>query len=132
MNVVAVKPGNIVEMALDEGSLDMFVQALQSTGLSEELAEEGPFTVFAPSDGAFRQLSPDSLNDLMSSPDELKTVLAYHIAQGKIMASQVDKSHKVKTLLGEEASIDPSSIIVADIEATNGILHVINTVLMPK
>ena len=100
----------------------------------------GPFTVFAPTDAAFAKLPAGALDSLIANPEKLKAVLTYHVVSGKVMAAQV-KTGKVKTVNGAEATltakggkvtIDKANVVKADIVCDNGVIHVIDAVIMPK
>lgn len=129
---VAVKPMNIVEVALDAGNLELFVQALQSSGIADLLATENEYTVFAPQDSAFKQFTSMTINELMQNKDELVTLLSYHIVPGKFPQASLKSQPSVQTLLGKELQAGGISIVEPDIECSNGIIHVIDEVLVPK
>jgi len=131
---------DIVDTAIAAGSFTTLVKAVQEAGLVDTLKSAGPFTVFAPTDEAFAKLPPGALDGLLKDKDKLKAVLTYHVVSGKVMSSQV-KTMKVKTVQGSQAKIkvadgkvmiDKATVIKPDIEATNGVIHVIDTVIMPK
>jgi len=131
---------DIVDTAIAAGSFTTLVKAVQEAGLVDTLKSAGPFTVFAPTDEAFAKLPPGALDGLLKDKDKLKAVLTYHVVSGKVMSSQV-KTMKVKTVQGSQANIkvaggkvmiDKATVIKPDIEATNGVIHVIDTVILPK
>jgi len=130
---------DIVDTAIAAGSFNTLVKAVQAAGLVDTLKGPGPFTVFAPTDEAFAKLPPGTLDKLLANPERLKAVLTYHVVPGKIMAADV-KPGKVKTAEGASASIrvssgapmiDKARIVKTDIECSNGVIHVIDSVLMP-
>jgi uncharacterized surface protein with fasciclin (FAS1) repeats len=141
--VPSMPPGgtNIVDTAIAAGNFNTLVKALQTAGLVDTLKGEGPFTVFAPTDEAFAEILPDQLNALMANKAQLTPVLTYHIVPGKLMSTELMNGMMVKTILGENLVISLSNggvmvndakVIQADIVCTNGVIHVIDTVLVPK
>ncbi|ATU08780.1 fasciclin domain-containing protein [Methanohalophilus portucalensis] len=127
---------DIVETAVDAGSFETLVLALQSSGLDETLSGEGPFTVFAPTDEAFEALPEGTLEDLLEDEE----VLTYHVVAGEYMSSDITDMTSAETVQGEEIAIEVSdgsvmvndaSVIQADIETGNGVIHVIDKVIMP-
>ncbi len=133
-------PMDIVDTAVAAGSFTTLVKAVQEAGLVETLKGEGPFTVFAPTDEAFAKIPADQLNALLQDKAALTAVLTYHVVAGKVMAADVVKLTSAKTVQGQEVTIDTSSgvkvdgatVVKTDIEASNGVIHVIDTVIMPK
>ena len=131
---------DIVDTAVAAGSFSTLVTAVQTAGLVETLKGEGPFTLFAPNDEAFAKIPSDQLNALLADKDKLTAVLTYHVVPGKIMAADVAGLTSVKSVQGQELRIDTSDgvkvndakVIKTDIAASNGVIHVIDTVLMPK
>jgi uncharacterized surface protein with fasciclin (FAS1) repeats len=133
---------NIVETAQTHGKFTTFIKALKLTELSDELGKEGEFTVFAPTDAAFAKLSETTLSNLFlpRNVDKLKTLLKYHIVSGKLMSADMEKRSDNATLNGQNVKIDSSNgvrvnnvtVQTADIEAGNGVIHLINNVLMPS
>ena len=131
---------NIVETAVDAESFETLVLALQSTGLDETLSGEGPFTVFAPTDEAFEALPEGTLEDLLEDEEALTEVLTYHVVAGEYMSSDITDMTSAETVQGEEIAIEVSdgsvmvndaNVIQADIETSNGVIHVIDKVIMP-
>jgi len=133
---------DIVETAVAAGSFTTLAKALQAAGLVETLKGSGPFTVFAPTDEAFAKLPAGALADLLKpeNKDKLKAVLTYHVVPGKVMASQVTGLTSAKTVNGESLSvavkdgavmIGGAKVVKADVEASNGVIHVIDSVLLP-
>ena len=131
---------DIVDTAVSAGSFTTLVTALQKAGLVETLKGAGPFTVFAPNDEAFAKIPSDQLNVLLADKEKLTAVLTYHVVPGKVMAADVAGLTSAKTVQGEEIRIDTSdgvkvndaTVIKTDIVASNGVIHVIDTVLMPN
>ena len=135
---------NIVETAIDDGHFTTLVKALQAAGLVETLSGPGPFTVFAPTDAAFDKLPAGTLDSVLQNKDQLTAILTYHVVSGKYMASDVKKLHSVKTvqrgdlpievhrLFHRGVKVDDAQVIHPDIECTNGVIHVIDSVMMPK
>ncbi|MDN3702221.1 fasciclin domain-containing protein [Vibrio artabrorum] len=134
---------DIVDVAVENGSFNTLVTAVKAAGLVETLKGEGPFTVFAPTDEAFAKL-PDGTIDMLLKPenkDKLIAVLTYHVVSGKVMAADVMKIDRADTLQGQAVMvstndgtvmINNAKVIAADVKASNGVIHVIDTVLLPK
>jgi uncharacterized surface protein with fasciclin (FAS1) repeats len=132
---------NIVETAISAGSFNTLVAAVKAAGLVETLSGPGPFTVFAPTDEAFAQIPADQLNALLADKEALTAVLTYHVVAGKVMAEDVVKLSSATTVNGQDVGIkvvdgkvmiDDAQVITADIDTTNGVIHVINKVILPK
>jgi uncharacterized surface protein with fasciclin (FAS1) repeats len=132
---------NIVETAISAGSFKTLVTAVQAAGLVETLSGEGPFTVFAPTDEAFAQIPEDQLNALLADKEALTAVLTYHVVAGKVMSGDVVELSSAETVNGQSVDIkvmdgkvmiDGAEVISADVEATNGVIHVINKVILPE
>jgi uncharacterized surface protein with fasciclin (FAS1) repeats len=131
---------NIVETAIEAGQFNTLVTAVKAAGLVETLSGKGPFTVFAPNDAAFAKIPKATLDGLLKDKGKLTAVLTYHVVSGKVMAKDVMKMKSAKTLQGGSLTIDTSDgvkvdgakVIQADIEVSNGVCHMIDTVLMPK
>jgi uncharacterized surface protein with fasciclin (FAS1) repeats len=134
--------GDIVAVATGAGNFTTLVTAIKAAGLAETLQGAGPFTVFAPTDEAFAKLPAGTLDDLLKPENKAKLagILTYHVVPGKVMAADV-RTMKTKTVNGQEIDIqvnggtvmvDKSTVIKTDIAATNGVIHVIDTVLMPN
>ena len=138
------KAADIVETAQSAGSFNTLVAAVQAAGLVETLKGEGPFTVFAPTDAAFEKLPAGTVEDLLKpeNREQLQKVLTYHVVPGRIMSSDLTgKTTAAATVEGSEVEIDASGDAVkvneatvsqADIAASNGVIHVIDTVIMPN
>ena len=130
---------DIVDTAVAAGSFKTLATALGAAGLVDTLKGKGPFTVFAPTDEAFAKIPKADLEALLKDKAKLTAVLTYHVVAGKVMAADV-KAGKVKTVQGSEITISTSSgvsvnnakVIKTDIVADNGVIHVIDTVIMPK
>jgi len=131
---------DIVDTAVSAGSFNTLATALTEAGLIETLKGDGPFTVFAPTDEAFGKLPEDQLKAILADKDLLTSILTYHVVPGKVMASDVGGLETTGTVQGEELMIKTDSgvmindakVVTADIEASNGVIHVIDTVLVPK
>ncbi|MCK8463757.1 fasciclin domain-containing protein [Aliiroseovarius sp. S1339] len=134
---------DIVDTAVGAGSFSTLVAAVEAAGLVETLKGEGPFTVFAPTDDAFAALPEGTVETLLmpENKDQLTAILTYHVVPGKVMAADIaGKSMDVETVNGGMAmvdatdgvKIDGANVVQADIEASNGVIHVIDAVIMPK
>jgi uncharacterized surface protein with fasciclin (FAS1) repeats len=130
---------DIVDTAVAAGSFNTLATALKAAGLIETLKGPGPFTVFAPTDAAFAKLPAGALEGLLADKAKLTAVLTYHVVAGKVMAADAAKLTSAKTVQGTDLKIDATNgvtingakVIQADIIASNGVIHVIDTVLMP-
>jgi len=130
---------DIVDIAVGDGRFTTLVAALQAADLVDTLKGDGPFTVFAPNDNAFTKLPAGTLESLLKDIPKLKDILTYHVVAGKVMAADVTGIPSAKTVQGKELKIDTkdgvkvneAKVIKADIEADNGVIHVIDTVLIP-
>ena len=130
---------DIVDTAVQAGQFNTLATALQAAGLVETLKGPGPFTVFAPTDEAFAKIPKSDLDALLKDKAKLTAVLTYHVVPGKVMAKDV-KAGKVKTVQGSEltvatsggVSVDAAKVVKTDITADNGVIHVIDSVVMPK
>ncbi|RFF27042.1 MULTISPECIES: fasciclin domain-containing protein [unclassified Wenzhouxiangella] len=131
---------NIVETAVAAGQFDTLVTAVKEAGLVETLSGEGPFTVFAPTDEAFAKIPEADLNALLADKDALTSVLTYHVVAGKVKAADVVNLSEAETVQGstvditvdgDTVKIDDATVIKTDIETSNGVIHVIDTVIMP-
>jgi len=131
---------NIVETAIDAGSFKTLVKAVDTAGLVKTLSGPGPFTVFAPNDAAFAKLPSGTVQALLNDKKKLASVLTYHVVSGKLMAADVVKVRSAKTVQGQDISIDTkdgvkvdgAKVVKTDIECTNGVIHVIDSVILPK
>jgi uncharacterized surface protein with fasciclin (FAS1) repeats len=136
---------DIVDTAVAAGSFKTLVTAVKAAGLVDTLKSKGPFTVFAPTDDAFAKLPKGTVEGLLKDIPKLTAVLTYHVVAGKVMAADVVKLKSAKTVQGQEVKIDASKwhmhknvkindaeVIKADIVTDNGVIHVIDKVLLPK
>jgi uncharacterized surface protein with fasciclin (FAS1) repeats len=130
----------IVDVAVQAGSFKTLVQAVQAAGLVETLSGPGPFTVFAPTDDAFAQIPQETLQAVLADKEKLTAILTYHVVPGKLMAADVVNSTQLQTVQGQSITVsteggvrvDDANVIQTDIEADNGVIHVIDRVIMPK
>jgi uncharacterized surface protein with fasciclin (FAS1) repeats len=130
----------IVDIAVQAGKFNTLVQAVQAAGLVETLSGEGPFTVFAPTDEAFAQIPQETLQAVLANKEQLTAILTYHVVPGKLMAADVVRSAQLQTVQGQSITVsteggvrvDNANVIQTDIEADNGVIHVIDQVIMPK
>lgn len=130
---------DIVDTAIAAGSFKTLVAAVQAAGLVETLKGPGPFTVFAPTDEAFAKIPKAQLDALLADKAKLTAVLTYHVVPGKVMAADV-KAGKVKTVQGQEltlgttggVTVNNARVTATDVTASNGVIHVIDTVVMPQ
>ena len=132
---------DIVDTAVAAGDFNTLVTAVKAAGLVETLKGEGPFTVFAPTDAAFAKVPTDTLNALLADKAALANVLTYHVVAGAVMSGDVVKLDSAKTVNGQSVAIkvvygkvfvDDSEITTVDVKASNGVIHVIDSVLLPK
>lgn len=132
---------NIIETAVENGNFKTLAAALTAAELIETLSGTGPFTVFAPTDEAFAKVPAETLEMLLmpENKDKLVGILTYHVVAGKVMAADVMGMHSAMTVQGSEVKIDATDgvmingakVVTADIECSNGVIHVVDTVLMP-
>lgn len=133
---------DIVDTAVSAGSFGTLVAAVQAAGLVDTLKSEGPFTVFAPTDEAFAKLPAGTVESLLlpENKDQLVAILTYHVVAGKVMASDVVGLSSATTVQGSDiaivvkdgaVSINNAKVVKTDIETSNGVIHVIDTVIMP-
>ena len=136
----AAAEGNIVETAVGAGKFDTLVSLVEDAGLAETLATGGNFTVFAPTDAAFAKVPKKTLTALAADPAKLKAVLLYHVVKGELRANRVMKRSSIETLNGASVTVkvtrgvvkvDNARVVQANVEASNGVIHAINRVLMP-
>jgi uncharacterized surface protein with fasciclin (FAS1) repeats len=142
-STVSAKAADIVDTAVSAGNFETLVAAVKAAGLVETLKGDGPFTVFAPTDEAFAKLPAGTLEDLLKpeNKDKLSAILTYHVVPGKVMAGDIaGKTMMVTTVEGSDLSIDATDgvkidnakVIAADIGTSNGVIHAIDTVVLPK
>ena len=140
---MSAKAADIVDTAMSAGQFETLVAAVKAAGLVETLKGDGPFTVFAPTDEAFAALPAGTVEDLLKpeNKDQLVAVLTYHVVPGKIMSGDIaGKATEVETVQGSKLSVDATSgvkvdeasVVSADIEASNGVIHVIDKVVLPN
>lgn len=134
---------DIVDVATENGSFNTLVAAVKAADLVDTLKGEGPFTVFAPTDDAFAKL-PDGTVDMLLMPenkDKLVSILTYHVVPGKVMAADVVKLDKATTVqgqdvmiktMGDKVMVNDANVMATDVKAKNGVIHVIDTVIMPN
>jgi uncharacterized surface protein with fasciclin (FAS1) repeats len=130
---------DIVDTAVGAGNFKTLVTAVQAAGLVDTLKGKGPFTVFAPTDEAFAKIPKADLDALLKDKAKLTAVLTYHVVPGKVMAKDV-KAGMVKTVQGSDitlataggVTVNGAKVIAADVAASNGVIHAIDTVIMPK
>lgn len=130
----------IIDTATDAGKFTTLLNALKAAALTETLRGAGPYTVFAPTDEAFKQLAPGVLNALLKDTRKLKAILTYHIVPGTVAAYNM-KAGDIKTLEGTpllaalvdgKVTVNGAKVVHADIDASNGVIHAIDAVIMPK
>ena len=130
---------DIVDTAVSAGDFKTLATALEAAGLVQTLKGAGPFTVFAPTDAAFAKVPKAQLDALLADKDKLRAVLTYHVVPGKVMAQDV-KAGKVRTVQGSDLTVatgggvkvDGANVVKTDIVADNGVIHVIDSVVIPK
>ncbi len=130
----------IVDVAVSAGSFNTLVQAVQAAGLVDTLNGSGPFTVFAPTDEAFAKIPQDTLQAVLADKEKLTAILTYHVVPGRLMAADVVQQSQLQTVQGQSVTVsteggvrvDDANVIQTDIEADNGVIHVIDAVIMPK
>ena len=137
----AAPTADIIDIASSDGRFTTLVTAINAAGLTETLKGPGPFTVFAPTDGAFAQLAPGTVESLLADLPTLKNILLFHVVPGKVMAADAAKLTKAATVFGDSISVmvmpdgkimvGEATVVIGDIEATNGVIHVIDKVLLP-
>jgi uncharacterized surface protein with fasciclin (FAS1) repeats len=139
-NVTKAVENDIVQTAISAGNFTTLATALTEAGLVDALKGKGPFTVFAPTDDAFKKLPNGALDNLLKDKEALKNVLLYHVVSGNVSSKDLVKLDKATTLNGSDIKIktvdgkvmiNDSQVTAADVKASNGIIHVIDTVLLP-
>ena len=142
-NVGQAAEKDIVDTAVGAGDFTTLVAEVKAAGLVETLKSEGPFTVFAPTDAAFAKLPAGTVESLLKpeNKEKLVAILTYHVVQGKVMAADVVKLTEAKTVQGKSAKvkvdggtvmIDGAKVVKTDIPCTNGVIHVIDAVILPE
>ena len=138
--VVEEPAPTVVDIAVADGRFTTLVTALQAADLVGVLSGEGPFTVFAPTDDAFNNLPEGTLDSLLADIPALTDVLLYHVVSGKVMAADVVGLESAETVqgssvsisvMGESVMVDDANVIITDIEGSNGVIHVIDAVIIP-
>ncbi len=136
---VAAQEADIVDTAVAAGNFETLVAAVQAAGLVETLKGDGPFTVFAPTDEAFAALPEGTVESLLEDTDTLTSILTYHVVPGAVMSSDLSDGMEAETVQGQTVTIgteggvtvEGANVVTADIEASNGVIHVIDAVIMP-
>ena len=134
---------DIVDTAVSAGSFETLVAAVKAAGLVETLKGDGPFTVFAPTDAAFAKLPAGTIESLLKpeNRDQLVAILTYHVVPGRIMSNDiVGKTTSVQTVQGQSVmvdaangvKVDAANVVTADVETSNGVIHIIDNVILPK
>ena len=141
LNIATADQGDIVDIAAGNKDFSTLVAAVKAAGLVETLKGDGPFTVFAPTNEAFAKLPEGTVENLLKpeNKDKLISILTYHVVPGKVMAANV-KAGEVKTVQGAEATIktcegvmiENAKVVATDVKAKNGVIHVIDTVIIPQ
>ena len=143
MSAAPLAAQDIVDIAASNDDFSTLVAAVQAAGLVDVLKGDGPFTVFAPTNAAFAKLPAGTVENLLKpeNKDQLIAILTYHVVAGKVMAAQVVGLDMAKTVQGQnvtiktsmgEVTIDNAKVTATDIEASNGVIHVIDTVILPQ
>ena len=131
---------DIVEIASGDNRFTTLVAAVKAANLVETLKGKGPFTVFAPTDDAFKKLPAGTVEGLLKDVPTLKNILLFHVVSGKVMAADVVKLKSANTVLGKpvavtvtngKVAVNDANVVITDIEASNGVIHVIDSVLLP-
>jgi uncharacterized surface protein with fasciclin (FAS1) repeats len=133
---------DIVQTAVGAGTFNTLVAAVKAAGLVETLQGKGPFTVFAPTDEAFAKLPAGTVESLLANPDKLAKILTYHVVPGKVMAADIVKAKRAAPTTANGGKLDVvvrdgrvlvngANVVTADVVASNGVIHVIDTVLIP-
>ena len=131
---------NVVETAIEAGDFKTLVKAVQEAGLVDTLSGDGPFTIFAPTDEAFGKLPEGTIEDLLNNKEKLTEILTYHVIADKVPSESVANLSSAKTVNGKDIMIETddgvkvnkAQVIKTDIECSNGVIHVIDSVLIPE
>ena len=133
---------NIVEIASENTDFSTLVAAVVAAGLADTLSGDGPFTVFAPTNEAFAKLPAGTVEELLKpeNKEKLAAILTYHVVAGKVMSKDLSNGQKAATVNGQEVTVtiadavkvDTATVTAADLEASNGVIHVIDSVIMPN
>lgn len=140
---VVAQEQDIVDIAASAGEFSTLVAAVEAAGLVETLKGEGPFTLFAPTDAAFEKLPAGTVEDLLrpANLDKLRAILTYHVVPGRVLAKDVVKLSSARTVEGQavrirakdgKVMVDEAQVVKADVQASNGVIHVIDTVIVPS
>jgi uncharacterized surface protein with fasciclin (FAS1) repeats len=133
--------GDVVDTAVADGRFKTLVTAVKAADLVATLKGAGPFTVFAPTDDAFAKIPADTLKAILADKAKLTGILTFHVVAGKLTAADVGKSRSLKTVQGQNltvaagkdgVTINGAKVIITDVAASNGVIHVIDTVMLPK
>ena len=134
-------PGTIVDIAVGADDFETLVAALEAADLVETLQGDGPFTVFAPVDAAFDALPEGAVEELLADPEALAEILTYHVVPGAVMSGDLEDGMMAETVQGgsvtigvsdDGVTVDGANVVQADVEASNGVIHVIDAVIMPE
>jgi uncharacterized surface protein with fasciclin (FAS1) repeats len=135
-------PQNLVQTAIDAGSFKTLVTAVKAAGLGDTLSTGGPYTVFAPNDAAFNKLPAGTVESLVNDKPKLTGILKYHVVQGKYTAADLAGKNSLQTIDGKTLKItkqndgsiliDGAKVVKPDVQASNGVIHAIDSVMMPK
>ena len=139
IDTVLVPKENLVNTARNAGSFTIFLQAVEAADLMETLSGKGPFTVFAPTDRAFKKLPAEVLRKLLDNPEKLKSVLTLHLVRGRILSEDLKRMKSLQTEQGESLRIEDSNgvkvngarLVEVDVKTTNGVLHAVDAVFLP-
>ena len=131
---------NLLETAKEAGNFTKLAKAVEAAGLSDTLQQQGPFTIFAPTDEAFDKLPPGTLDQLLKDKKRLAALLTYHVISGKVSSQEVAQMDHARTLQGSDVKfsknggvhVEQANVVKTDIEASNGVIHVIDQVIEPK
>lgn len=134
------QPLDIVDLAVANGSFTTLVAAVEAAGLVDTLKGDGPFTVFAPTDEAFAALPEGTVEALLNDIPALTAILTYHVVPGAVMSGDLSDGMMAETVngqsvtitLGDAVMVDGATVVMADVEASNGVIHVIDAVIMPE
>lgn len=135
-----VENNTIVDIAINNEDFSTLVTAVTEAGLVDTLSSEGPFTVFAPTNAAFEKLPAGTLEAVLQDKEQLTSILTYHVVSGKVMSTDLTDGMTATTVQGDDITIgahsgvtvNDANVVTADIEASNGVIHVIDTVLLPQ
>lgn len=139
-SVIMPTTDNLVDLAASNGNFNTLLAAAKAAGLAETLATGGPFTIFAPTDEAFAKLPAGTVDSLLANPEQLAEILKYHVVSGRAYAADAAKAGTVATLQGNSVrfsiangrlTVDGANIVATDIDASNGVVHVIDRVILP-